>query len=125
MNSNREDAGRCTPFGNDGQRGPGSEKRSVMQGGSGRAYGSTHAFARPHMAAPRQQQPRRPRESARVTQESMGVTSDKTVRAWSGQRESNPHEQLGKLPGYHYIMPAEPEPLHRPRRGRLSPRRML
>jgi len=22
------------------------------------------------------------------------------------QRESNPHEQLGKLPGYHYIMPA-------------------
>lgn len=25
---------------------------------------------------------------------------------WSGQRESNPHEQHGKLPGYHYIMPA-------------------
>ena len=24
----------------------------------------------------------------------------------SGQRESNPHEKLGKLPGYHYIMPA-------------------
>jgi hypothetical protein len=28
------------------------------------------------------------------------------VPSWSGQRESNPHEQLGKLPGYHYIMPA-------------------
>lgn len=28
------------------------------------------------------------------------------VMGWSGQRESNPHEQLGKLPGYHYIMPA-------------------
>jgi hypothetical protein len=27
---------------------------------------------------------------------------------WSGQRESNPHEKLGKLSGYHYIMPAEP-----------------
>lgn len=25
----------------------------------------------------------------------------------SGQRESNPHEKLGKLPGYHYIMPAQ------------------
>ena len=25
---------------------------------------------------------------------------------WSGQRESNPHEKLGKLSGYHYIMPA-------------------
>lgn len=30
---------------------------------------------------------------------------------WSGQRESNPHEQLGKLPGYHYIMPAAPASL--------------
>ncbi len=26
---------------------------------------------------------------------------------WSGQRESNPHEKLGKLSGYHYIMPAQ------------------
>ena len=34
------------------------------------------------------------------------MTPDGPVRAWSGQRESNPHEQLGKLPGYHYIMPA-------------------
>jgi hypothetical protein len=25
---------------------------------------------------------------------------------WSGRRESNPHEKLGKLPGYHYITPA-------------------
>ena len=25
---------------------------------------------------------------------------------WSGQRESNPHDQYGKLGGYHYIMPA-------------------
>ena len=36
----------------------------------------------------------------------MRVTADKLVSDWSGQRESNPHEQLGKLPGYHYIMPA-------------------
>ena len=28
--------------------------------------------------------------------------------AWSGRRESNPHEKLGKLSGYHYITPAEP-----------------
>ncbi len=28
------------------------------------------------------------------------------MQRWSGQWESNPHEQLGKLPGYHYIMPA-------------------
>jgi hypothetical protein len=26
--------------------------------------------------------------------------------SWSGQRESNPHVQHGKLAGYHYIMPA-------------------
>ena len=25
---------------------------------------------------------------------------------WSGRRESNPHEKLGKLSGYHYITPA-------------------
>ena len=31
------------------------------------------------------------------------------AKPWSGQRESNPHEQLGKLPGYHYIMPAAPD----------------
>ncbi|MEY3841065.1 MAG: hypothetical protein RLZZ542_175, partial [Pseudomonadota bacterium] len=24
------------------------------------------------------------------------------------RRESNPHEKLGKLSGYHYITPAEP-----------------
>ena len=36
----------------------------------------------------------------------MRVTLDKNNWKWSGQRESNPHEQLGKLPGYHYIMPA-------------------
>ena len=29
------------------------------------------------------------------------------AKSWSGQWESNPHEKLGKLPGYHYIMPAE------------------
>lgn len=28
------------------------------------------------------------------------------LQDWSGQRESNPHEKLGKLSGYHYIMPA-------------------
>ncbi len=28
------------------------------------------------------------------------------LQGWSGQRESNPHEKLGKLSGYHYIMPA-------------------
>ena len=32
---------------------------------------------------------------------------------WYSQRESNPHVQLGKLPGYHYIMPAS--------RGILAP----
>jgi hypothetical protein len=36
------------------------------------------------------------------------MTLDKKAKRWSGQRESNPHEQLGKLPGYHYIMPAAP-----------------
>ena len=25
---------------------------------------------------------------------------------WSGQRESNPHDQHGRLAGYHYIIPA-------------------
>lgn len=29
------------------------------------------------------------------------------AEAWSGRRESNPHEKLGKLSGYHYITPAE------------------
>jgi hypothetical protein len=29
---------------------------------------------------------------------------------WSGRRESNPHEKLGKLSGYHYITPALPKP---------------
>jgi hypothetical protein len=28
------------------------------------------------------------------------------LQAWSGRRESNPHEKLGKLSGYHYITPA-------------------
>ncbi len=43
-----------------------------------------------------------------MTQESTEVTPDTTAKILSGQRESNPHEQLGKLPGYHYIMPAMP-----------------
>jgi hypothetical protein len=31
------------------------------------------------------------------------------IEIWSGRRESNPHEKLGKLSGYHYITPAEPD----------------
>ena len=34
------------------------------------------------------------------------MTADKRPKAWSGRRESNPHEKLGKLSGYHYITPA-------------------
>ena len=40
-----------------------------------------------------------------------GKTGRKTgapisAKPWSGRRESNPHEKLGKLSGYHYITPA-------------------
>ena len=44
-----------------------------------------------------------------------------SLQDWSGQRESNPHEQLGKLPGYHYIMPAEAARQSYRRAARLSP----
>ena len=37
----------------------------------------------------------------------------KTTGNWSGRRESNPHEKLGKLSGYHYITPAQ-RPDHSP-----------
>ena len=30
------------------------------------------------------------------------------TRMWSGQRESNSRANLGKVPGYHYIMTANP-----------------
>jgi hypothetical protein len=36
----------------------------------------------------------------------LAAVNHKISRGWSGQRESNPHEKLGKLSGYHYIMPA-------------------
>ena len=45
-------------------------------------------------------------ESMRATQEPVQAPSNLNQPNLSGQRESNPHEQLGKLPGYHYIMPA-------------------
>jgi hypothetical protein len=34
------------------------------------------------------------------------MTPDNPAKPWSGRRESNPHEKLGKLSGYHYITPA-------------------
>jgi hypothetical protein len=34
------------------------------------------------------------------------LVAGESPRNWSGQRESNPHVQLGKLTGYHYIMAA-------------------
>lgn len=46
-------------------------------------------------------------EEERSLQNLLQNHEPKTAKCWSGRRESNPHEKLGKLSGYHYITPAE------------------
>ena len=40
------------------------------------------------------------------TDEPIKAGCERRPWGWSGRRESNPHQQLGKLPHYHYATPA-------------------
>ena len=42
-------------------------------------------------------------------EQAIGKGIARRTGSWSGRRESNPHVKLGKLAGYHYIMPASAE----------------